>query len=172
MPKKKLNEMDKDEEKTMKEFIIYLFKGYLQFGHNKYAYHILRIANRYLTCKIGECKNFYISEKAEEVLGKFEKCDTKKNVYKALRKRNKDIQLIKEHKIPAKKFFDEFKTKKEERKDFTIEDAERWFRECTIAIITKEEDNNLSKAGYMVDRFDDAYDVYDKVGIKLIEIKQ
>jgi len=58
--------MNKDEEKTMQNFILYLYNGYSKFGYDKYAEHIFYIAVRDVTRIIGERKNLKISKKSSK----------------------------------------------------------------------------------------------------------
>jgi len=155
----KVNVMSEAEEKAMVKFILYLHKGYQEFGEYRYLKFILRIATRYTTAKIGECKNLRISEKA---LKKAKSPVTKDNVYKTLKRSS--VSFIKEHKIPAQKFFAQFDAK---GKKFTKSDAEQWLKDCTIAIITKDEDDKLTKAGYREER---PIRAYSKLGIKLTKL--
>jgi len=155
--------MNKDEEKTMQEFILYLYNGYSKFGHDKYADHVFYIAVREATLIIGVHKNLKISREALKILGK---CNNFKDINKA-QKANPG-KTVKEHKIPAKKFWDEFKEYKKDGKDFTVNDAKRWLDEAVIAIITKEEDQAITSRGWMEDRPDNAYDI---LNIELEDIK-
>jgi len=156
--------MTKDDEKVMEKFILYLYDGYKKFGHDRHVNHVYYYIIKYVTARIGECKNLKISEKAEKILGK---CESLKMIRKARRaNRNKTIQ---EHKIPVKKFLDEFKSKKENGKDFTEDDAKRWLKEAVLAVITKEEDQNLSKKGWKIERPKDAY---KQLGIVLRDVKE
>jgi len=155
--------MNKDEEKTMQDFILYLYNGYSKFGHDKYAAHIFYIAVRDVTRIIGGHKNLKISKEALKILGK---CNNFKDVYKA-QKANPG-RTVKEHKIPAKKFWDEFKEYKKDGKDFTVNDAKRWLDEAVIAIITKEEDKAITSKGWMEDRPKNAYEL---LNIELEDIK-
>jgi len=150
--------MTKTEEKTMEDFILYLFSGYKKYGGDRHVESLFYITIRYLTAKIGEYKNLKISEKAEKILGK---CDDLKMVRKA-RRANPRL-TIQEHEIPVKKFWDEFRTKK----DFTENDAKRWLSESSLAIITEKEDERLTEKGWKEERPKDAYKI---LGIKLRRI--
>jgi len=158
----KVNVMSEAEEKAMVKFILYLYKGYQEFGKYRYLKPILQKANRYATAKIGECKNLYISE---EALKKVNAPVTKANVYRTLKRSS--VSFIKEHKIPAQKFFAQFDTK---GKKFTKSNAEQWLKDCIIAIITKEENDKLTKEGG--NNIDKHIKAYKDLGIKLTEIKE
>ena len=153
--------MNKSEEKTMEDFILYLYDGYRRFSHDKYAKHVLFIAIRYLTATIGECKNLKISQKAEVILGE---CKDLKMIKKA--QKDNPNETVKEHKIPVKIFWDQFRSKK--GKDFTRVDAKRWLKDATIAIITKDEDKKITDNGWRTVRPNDAY---EKLGIVLKDIE-
>ena len=155
--------MNKSEEKTMEDFILYLYDGYRRFSHDKYAGHVLFIAIRYVTGAIGERKNLKISKKAEAKLGE---CKDLKMIKKA--QKDNPNETVKEHKIPAKVFWEEFGSKKEKGKDFTRADAKRWLKEATIAIITKDEDKKITGKGWKTDR---PIDAYEKSGIVLKDIE-
>jgi len=154
--------MKKNEEKMIEDFILYLYDGFSKFGDDKYAEHVFYIAVREVTRIIGERKNLKISKNALKILGK---CNDIKDVERA--KMSHPNKIIKEHKIPVKEFWDEFKTKKDKGEAFTRTDAERWLNEAVIAIITKEEDQEITKNGYMIFRHSDAY---KKLGIELENI--
>ena len=155
--------MTKDNEKTMEEFIRYLYDGYKKFGHDKHVDHVYYYIIRYVTARIGECKNLKISEKAEKKLGK---CENLKTLRKA--RREHPLETIQEHKIPVKTFFDEFKQKKENGKGFSENDAKRWLKEATLAIITKDEDDDITKKGWKKERPKDAY---KQLGIVLKDVR-
>jgi hypothetical protein len=150
--------MTKDEEKTMENFILHLYEGFLEFGHDKYVEHIFYICVRDITRIIGVRKNFKISKKALKLLG-IDEYRSMKMIEKAQKKSPK--LTVNEHKIPAKKFWYEFKDKKENGIEFTRNDAKRWLNEAVIAIITKEEDEKITEKGWMIDRPDNAYEILE-----------
>jgi hypothetical protein len=71
MPKTKKwkDPMSAEEQETMKQFILWLYKGYLRFGADKYADHALNLAVRDVTRGIGLRRNTKISQKALGLLG-------------------------------------------------------------------------------------------------------
>ena len=154
--------MEKKEEQVMIDLILYLFEGFKKYGDDKYADHIIYIAVRDVTRIIGERKNLYISEKAEGILGDCIDIFTVEAAQKA-----HPYKTVKEHKIPAKTFWEEFKTKRTKGQDFTRADAERWLRDATIAIITKEEDDELTHKKWGKVRPPNAY---EELGIMLKKI--
>ena len=155
--------LNENEEKLLKDLILYLYEGYSKFGHDKYAEHIFYMSVRDVTRIIGERKNLKISKRAEEILGK---CNDFKMVEKA-QKENPRL-TVNEHKIPAKNFWDEFKNKKAQGKIFSKNDAEHWLDDAEIAIITKEEDEKLTRSGWIKNRPDNAYEI---LGIELKDVK-
>jgi hypothetical protein len=148
-----------DEEK-IKELIPWLYKGYKKYGDNKHAEHFFYLVIRDITRVIGEFKNLSISEKAEAILG--EHPDDMQSLLSLLKKHPKKIK--REHIKPARFFVKEFETRRKENRQFTAEDAERWFKEAKMAAITKEEDDRLTAKGWRGERPDDAY---KQLGIKL-----
>jgi hypothetical protein len=118
------------EKSVIVDFILYLYEGYLKFGHDKNTNHIIYIAVRDITRIIG-LANKKISKRA---------------------KRSSDT--IKDHKKPAILFFEEFTKKR-----FTKKDAKRWIDEAIITTITKEEDALLTSNGWRdKNRPPDAYE--------------
>ena len=77
-----------------------------------------------------------------------------------IRKKHRGETVL-EHYKPANDFFNEFYNKK-----FNRDDAERWFREGVVAIITKEEDAKLTKNGYWRKR-EDPKKAYKECGIEI-----
>jgi hypothetical protein len=153
------------DEKTMEDLILWLYQGYKKFGSDKNTKSILNIAVRYTTAKIGESKNLKISTEAQKLLG-IENCEDEKTVKKALRA--KPNETIKEHIIPVKEFWEEFKSKKEKGKTFTRNDAKRWLEKATLAIITKKEDDKITEKGWKKERPEDAY---KQLGIVLKDVR-
>ena len=124
----------------------------------------MSIAIRDTTRIIGECKNLKVSQEAKKILGS---CRTIKDFEKA-RKANPG-KIVKEHYYPVKEFLDEWRKKKDNNKNFTSADAERWFNDATIAYITKKEDDKLTeKYGNKRKR---PLNAYGKAGIKLSNVK-
>jgi hypothetical protein len=62
--------MNKDEEKAMKEFIQYVYNGFIRWGDDdRFVDHVLYIIVRDITRIIGECRNLKISLNAKKILG-------------------------------------------------------------------------------------------------------
>ena len=136
-----------DKELTI-NYILYLWEGYKNYGHDKYACHIIYYGVRKITEAIGLSKGIKISKEAQQ---------------------NKFCKKIREHKKPAIQFFQEFINKKKSNDLFTREDAERWFDQAELVIITKEEDDKLTAKGWRDKKR--PFDAYEKI-IPPIEIIQ
>jgi len=164
--------MTKKEQMNMINFIKHLNEGYHRYckgeGENgeddKYINHIISITVRHTTGIIGRSnKNLKISEKALSLLGLNEHADFKAIVRE---RRNNPGETILEHYKPANYFFNELKDK-----PFKDKDAKRWLNEAVIAIITKKEDEKLTKNGYGTRR-DNPEEAYKdkKVAIELVTV--
>jgi len=166
--------MTKKEQKNMKDFILYLRKGYLdyckekgekgkdgKFKDDRYIDHIIYIAVKDITSCIGEKKNPKISEKARRGLKLDKKVDFTE--VKNAREQYKDV-TVQEHYKPAIYFFDEIKGK-----SFTSKDADRWLNEAVVAIIHRNEDIKLNKDGDRTNR-PNPKSAYKKAGIKLVRV--
>jgi hypothetical protein len=152
-----------EEERNIKEFILYIYEALNKWGNDRHIDHILHYMVRDVTRIIGEYKNLKISSKAKELIGE---CHCFKDIIKA-KKRLPSGKIVLDHNPTAKSFFDELTRKKGEKEHFTHKDADRWLNEATIVVITKDEDRLLTSKGYMEDRPSDAY---DKLGIKTINV--
>lgn len=144
--------MSDDETALMMQLFIWLYDGYAKFGGNQFTDAVIDVAIREATRQAGVRKNTKISQKALKLLGD---CPN----YKALEKarKNNPGKTVEEHFKPVKQFFKELKAKKAAGEQFTEKDAERWFDEAVIAIITKAEDKKLTGLGYREERPPAAY---------------
>jgi len=152
-----------EEERNIKEFILYIYEGLIKWGNDRHIDHILHFMVRDVTRIIGEFKNLKISSKAKELIGE---CHCFKDIENAKR-RLPSGKIVLDHNPTAKSFFDELTRKKTKKEPFTHKDADRWFNKATIVAITKEEDGLLTSNGYIEDRPPDAYDI---LGIKTIDV--
>jgi hypothetical protein len=162
--------LNKKEEETMKEFIQYIYDGFIKWGGdpNKFCNddrntdHVLHFMVRDVTRIIGELKNLKMSFDAKEIIGE---CNCLKDIEKA--KKLHPGEIVLDHNPTANSFYEEFIMKKINKEPFTYKDADRWLNEASIVAITKKEDQLLTSNGYMKNRPPDAY---DRLGIKTIEV--
>jgi len=163
--------MTKQEQDNMVDFIMYLYEGYekwckapLKKDKDRYIYHVLYLAVRDVTRIIGESKNLKISEKARKLL-KVDETTTYRGLLNSIRANPR--QTVKEHYKPADDhFFEQFRECCNNGKPFTREQARKWLNDAVIAIITKNEDEALTKKGFGKKRPDPA-EAYTSAGIEV-----